>query len=82
MLDNLMSSIWYGSKSSKEEIEELKQLLLKISTWHELNDVKTMQLVPTEINSEFGHPGGVGEINAGAFGTGGYANKQSEEIIK
>lgn len=32
MLDNLMNSIWYGSKSSKEEIEELKQLLLKIST--------------------------------------------------
>ncbi|MCX2822932.1 HNH endonuclease [Bacillus amyloliquefaciens] len=36
-------------------------------TWHELNDVKTMQLVPTKINSEFGHLGGVGEINAGAF---------------
>ncbi|KAA0944291.1 hypothetical protein FQ087_19470 [Sporosarcina sp. ANT_H38] len=32
MPDNLRNSIWYGSKSSKEEIEELKQLLLKIST--------------------------------------------------
>jgi hypothetical protein len=30
-------------------------------TWHELNDVKTMQLVPSEINSFFGHLGGVGE---------------------
>ncbi|WP_076513994.1 HNH endonuclease [Priestia flexa] len=44
-------------------------------TWHELNDVKTMQLVPTKVNSEFGHLGGVGEINAGAFGPGGFANK-------
>ncbi|MET3656325.1 NAD+--asparagine ADP-ribosyltransferase [Sporosarcina psychrophila] len=36
-------------------------------TWHELNDVKTMQLVPLFINSKFGHLGGVGEINAGAY---------------
>ncbi|AHC43906.1 conserved protein of unknown function [Bacillus velezensis] len=39
-----------------------------------------MQLVPTKINSEFGHLGGVGEINAGAFKPGGFANKQKEEI--
>ncbi|MBO1627440.1 HNH endonuclease [Bacillus sp. SY8(2021)] len=44
-------------------------------TWHELNDVKTIQLVPTEINGKFGHRGGVGEINAGAFKLGGFANK-------
>ncbi|MBC1725045.1 hypothetical protein HB981_00785 [Listeria seeligeri] len=31
-------------------------------TWHELNDMKTMQLVPTVINSKFGHLGGVAEI--------------------
>jgi NAD+--asparagine ADP-ribosyltransferase len=31
---------------------------------HELNDVKTMQLVPTEVNSDIGHLGGIGEINA------------------
>ena len=36
-------------------------------TWHELNDTKIMQLVPTKINSTFGHLGGVGEINAGAY---------------
>lgn len=41
-----------------------------------------MQLVPTKINSEFGHLGGVGEINAGAFIPGGFANKQKEEILK
>ncbi|WP_234703379.1 HNH endonuclease [Metabacillus indicus] len=44
-------------------------------TWHELNDGVTMQLVPTEINAHFGHLGGVGEINAGAFEPGGFANK-------
>lgn len=36
-------------------------------TWHELNDTKRIQLVPTKINSTFGHIGGVGEINAGAY---------------
>ena len=36
-------------------------------TWHELNDVKTIQLVPSVINNKFGHLGGVREINAGAF---------------
>ena len=36
---------------------------------HELNDTKTMQLVPTEINATFGHLGGVGEINSGAYET-------------
>ncbi|WP_257141392.1 HNH endonuclease [Bacillus toyonensis] len=44
-------------------------------TWHEVNDVKIMQLVPTEINKRFGHLGGVGEINAGAFEPGEFANK-------
>ena len=44
-------------------------------TWHELNDGVTIQLVPTEINAKFGHLGGVGEINAGAFEPGGFANK-------
>ncbi|WP_081393008.1 HNH endonuclease [Paenibacillus odorifer] len=44
-------------------------------TWHELNDGKTIQLVPSEINSKFGHLGGVGEINAGAFEPGRFANK-------
>lgn len=31
-------------------------------TWHELNDMQTMQLVPTVINGKFGHLGGVAEI--------------------
>lgn len=44
-------------------------------TWHELNDVKTMQLVPTKINGTFGHLGGVGEESAGAFEPGGIAER-------
>lgn len=44
-------------------------------TWHGVNDVKIMQLVPGEINKRFGHLGGVGEINAGAFKPGGFADK-------
>ena len=33
-------------------------------TWHEMNNMESMQLVPTEINGGFGHLGGVGEYNA------------------
>ena len=32
-------------------------------TWHECNDMITMQLIPSVINDYFGHMGGVGEIN-------------------
>ena len=31
-------------------------------TWHECNDMQTMQMIPSEINADFGHLGGVGEI--------------------
>ena len=33
-------------------------------TWHELNDAKTIQLIPSKINDSFGHLGGVDEINS------------------
>ena len=33
-------------------------------TWHEMNNMKSMQLVPTEVNAGFGHLGGVAEYNA------------------
>ena len=32
-------------------------------TWHEMNNMESMQLVPTEVNAGFGHLGGVGEYN-------------------
>ena len=34
-------------------------------TWHEVQDLKTVQLMHEKINGKFGHVGGVGEINAG-----------------
>ncbi|NQM31102.1 hypothetical protein HO415_10720 [Streptococcus suis] len=34
-------------------------------TWHELNDMTTMQLVPTDVNAKFGHLGGVSEVRQG-----------------
>ncbi len=33
-------------------------------TWHEMNNMESMQLVPSEVNAKFGHLGGVGEYNA------------------
>ncbi len=30
-------------------------------TWHELNDLTTVQMVPTKVNSTFGHLGGISE---------------------
>lgn len=35
-------------------------------TWHEEPDLKTLQLVPSIVNSRLGHIGGRGELNAGA----------------
>lgn len=32
-------------------------------TWHEMNNMESMQLVPKEVNGGFGHLGGVGEYN-------------------
>lgn len=40
-------------------------------TWHEMNNMEYMQLVPTEVNATFGHLGGVGEYNAMIEQTGG-----------
>jgi NAD+--asparagine ADP-ribosyltransferase len=66
----------FGMEPGRVTIKEVENYR-KINklTWHELNDGKIMQLVPTEINKRFGHLGGVGEINAGAFKPGGFANK-------
>lgn len=30
-------------------------------TWHELNDLTTVQMIPTIVNSTFGHLGGISE---------------------
>ncbi|MCP1122585.1 HNH endonuclease [Bacillus sp. 3103sda1] len=66
----------FGMESGGITAKDIEKYRVKNKlTWHELNDGVTMQLVPTEINAKFGHLGGVGEINAGAFEPGGFANK-------
>ena len=39
-------------------------------TWHECNNMKTCQLIPTEINANFGHLGGVSECKKMSIGDG------------
>lgn len=64
----------FGMKSGEITADDVKDYRMENNlTWHELNDTKTVQLVPSEINGTFGHLGGVGEINAGAFKSGGFA---------
>ncbi|MFZ5986975.1 MAG: S8 family serine peptidase [Bacillota bacterium] len=46
-------------------VKELKLIAKDFKlTWHECNDMETMQLIPTAVNDTFGHLGGVGEINS------------------
>lgn len=66
----------FGMESGEITARDIEKYRVRNKlTWHELNDGVTMQLVPTEINAKFGHLGGVGEINAGAFEPGVFANK-------
>lgn len=63
-----------GSISQKDIKEYMSKNDL---TWHELNDCKHIQLVPTVINDTFGHCGGVSEVNNGALEEGGFAYKEN-----
>lgn len=66
----------FGMQSAEIKSRDIERYREKYKlTWHELNDVKIIQLVPSVINSKFGHIGGVGEINVAAFKPGGFANK-------
>ena len=40
-------------------------------SWHERNDMKTCDLVPTQVNAYFGHLGGVSECKKRDAGNGG-----------
>lgn len=65
--DELLAKYWKKIKYNKK-INWTDEIIAKYRsdnglTWHELNNMKTMQLVPTEINSSWGHLGGVGEYN-------------------
>lgn len=58
----------FGMEAGNIKVSDIEKYRVKNNlTWHELNDGRTLQLVPSEINSSFGHLGGVGEINAGLY---------------
>jgi hypothetical protein len=66
----------FGLPSGNVEFSDIaKYRSDKNLVWHELNNVKTVQLVPSEINDTFLHLGGVGEINRGAIPSGTVTNK-------
>lgn len=49
-----------GKAWRAEDVKEYRQE--HDLTWHECNDGETMMLVPSAVNSDFGHLGGVGEM--------------------
>lgn len=64
--DEKLAEMWskikfQGKKWSAGDIEKYRRA--NRLTWHELNNLKTMQLVPTDVNLTWGHLGGVGEYN-------------------
>lgn len=65
--DKVLAEIWtknkYDGKSwTARDVETYRTS--NGFTWHEMNNMESMQLVPTEVNAGFGHLGGVGEYNA------------------
>lgn len=65
--DKALAELWTktqhnGKSWTARQIEEYRTS--NGFTWHEMNNMKSMQLVPTEVNAGFGHLGGVAEYNA------------------
>ena len=70
-IDGMSTSRYNNFKLADEELakqlnipkSEVTKMRKELNlTWHEDNDTKTMLLVPTVINKDFGHLGGVSEI--------------------
>lgn len=67
--DNALAEQWnkVGKDSRHDwtgaEVRDWRRENLSKYTWHECTDRKTCQLIPRDINSSFGHLGGVGECN-------------------
>ena len=59
------ADIEFGKQAGMTRAEVAEWRLKHNYTWHEHENLKTMQLVPTQLNAKFGHVGGIGEINAG-----------------
>lgn len=51
-----------GKSWTAREIEQYRSA--NKLTWHEMNNMESVQLVPNEVNGGFGHLGGVGECKA------------------
>ena len=49
-----------GKEWSAQEVEQFR--VEHDLTWHECNDMETMQMIPRAVNDDFGHLGGVGEL--------------------
>ena len=65
--DEVLAKLWTKTKHNSQTwtADDIKAYRTSNGlTWHEMNNMDSMQLVPTEINAGFGHLGGVGEYNA------------------
>ena len=73
--DTELARIWnekaYQGKTNWSASDIRKYRELNNLTWHEMNNMEYMQLVPTEVNAKFRHLGGVGEYNAMINQSGG-----------
>jgi len=55
--DELLANLWGISKKEAAQWRTVNGF-----SWHELNDMKTIQLVPTEVNAKCTHLGGIAEV--------------------
>ena len=65
--DSVLAEIWTRSKYNGQTWTARQVGEYRVSnslTWHEMSNMKTMQLVPSEVNRQFTHFGGVAEYNA------------------
>lgn len=60
--DELLAKQWSTPEKQWTKAEVAKWRAQNKYTWHELNDGKTVQLIPSNVNSKFGHLGGVSEV--------------------
>ena len=64
LLANYWTSIKYNSKTTWTARDIANYRSSNGYTWHEMSNMKTMQLVPTEIHEKFLHCGGISEVKA------------------
>lgn len=64
LADHWTKTKYQNRKWSASDVKNFRENYPYKLTWHEMNNMDTMQLVPYEVNSTFGHCGGVAEYNA------------------